>query len=134
MLHIRERRPNSQLLGIFVDDQRDPKERMTILAEQGEILKNDGSVYLVLERGSVQRHETGKRDPDDRAVRKLRVRPVAPRGRPEERQVLDARALSLGTGQSDARTIRCSRTSRARSAPNFTTASPRRSTRSPSCS
>jgi lipopolysaccharide export system permease protein len=36
---------------------------MTILAEQGEILKNDGSVYLVLERGSVQRHEAGKRDP-----------------------------------------------------------------------
>jgi lipopolysaccharide export system permease protein len=63
MLHIRERRPNSQLLGIFIDDQRDPKDRMTILAEQGEIVKNDGSVYLVLERGSVQRHETGKRDP-----------------------------------------------------------------------
>jgi lipopolysaccharide export system permease protein len=63
MLHIRERRPNSQLLGIFIDDHRDPKDRMTILAEQGEIVKNDGSVYLVLERGSVQRHETGKRDP-----------------------------------------------------------------------
>jgi lipopolysaccharide export system permease protein len=63
MLHIRERRPNSQLLGIFIDDQRDPKDRMTILAEQGEIIKNDGSVYLVLERGSVQRHETGQRDP-----------------------------------------------------------------------
>ena len=63
MLHIRERQPNNQLLGIFIDDQRDPKDRMTILAEQGEILKSDGSVYLVLERGSVQRHETGKRDP-----------------------------------------------------------------------
>jgi lipopolysaccharide export system permease protein len=63
MLHIRERRPNSQLLGIFIDDQRDPRDRMTILAEQGEIVKNDGSVYLVLERGSVQRHETGQRDP-----------------------------------------------------------------------
>jgi lipopolysaccharide export system permease protein len=63
MLHIRERRPNGQLLGIFIDDQRDPKDRMTILAEQGEIIKNDGSVYLVLERGSVQRQETGKRDP-----------------------------------------------------------------------
>lgn len=63
MLHIRERRPNGQLLGIFIDDQRDAKDRMTILAEQGEIIKNDGSVYLVLERGSVQRHETGQRDP-----------------------------------------------------------------------
>lgn len=63
MLHIRERRPNSQLLGIFIDDQRDPKDRVTILAEQGEILKNEGSVYLVLERGSVQRREAGTRDP-----------------------------------------------------------------------
>ena len=62
-LHIRERRPNSLLLGIFIDDQRDPKDRVTILAEQGEILKNGGSVYLVLERGSIQRHETGQRDP-----------------------------------------------------------------------
>ncbi len=62
-LHIRERRPNGQLLGIFIDDQREPKERATILAEQGDILKNGSSMFLVLERGSVQRHETGQRDP-----------------------------------------------------------------------
>ena len=31
--HIRERRPNGILSGIFVDDRRDPKERTTILAE-----------------------------------------------------------------------------------------------------
>ena len=37
--HIRERRPNGLLLGIFLDDRRDPKERVTILAEQGEILE-----------------------------------------------------------------------------------------------
>jgi lipopolysaccharide export system permease protein len=62
-LHIRERRANGQLLGIFIDDQREPKERATILAEQGDILKNGSSMFLVLERGSVQRHETGQRDP-----------------------------------------------------------------------
>ncbi len=62
-LHIRERLPNGQLLGIFIDDQRDPKERATILAEQGDIVKNDRGVFLVLENGSVQRHETGQRDP-----------------------------------------------------------------------
>jgi lipopolysaccharide export system permease protein len=62
-LHIRERRPNGQLLGIFIDDQREPKERATILAEQGDILKNENSMFLVLENGSVQRHETGQRDP-----------------------------------------------------------------------
>ena len=62
-LHIRERRPNGQLLGILIDDQRDPKERATILAEQGDIVKNGRGVFLVLENGSVQRHETGQRDP-----------------------------------------------------------------------
>jgi lipopolysaccharide export system permease protein len=62
-LHIRERKPNGQLLGIFIDDQRDPKERVSILAEQGDIVKNDRGLFLVLETGSVQRHETGQRDP-----------------------------------------------------------------------
>jgi lipopolysaccharide export system permease protein len=62
-LHIRERRPNGQLLGIFIDDQRDAKERATIIAEQGDIVKNQRGIFLVLENGSVQRHETGRRDP-----------------------------------------------------------------------
>jgi len=62
-LHIRERKPNGQLLGIMIDDQRDPKERATILAEQGDIVKNERGMFLVLENGSVQRHETGQRDP-----------------------------------------------------------------------
>src|SRR5215471_9905806 len=62
-LHIRERRPNGQLVGIFIDDQRDPKERASILAEQGDIVKNERGLLLVLENGSVQRHETGQRDP-----------------------------------------------------------------------
>jgi lipopolysaccharide export system permease protein len=62
-LHIRERRPNGQLLGILIDDQRNAKERVTILAEQGDIVKNERRIFLVLENGSVQRHEAGQRDP-----------------------------------------------------------------------
>jgi lipopolysaccharide export system permease protein len=62
-LHIQERRPNGQLLGIFIDDQRDPKERASILAERGDIVKNQRGLFLVLENGSVQRHQTGQRDP-----------------------------------------------------------------------
>jgi len=62
-LHIRERKPNGQLLGLLIDDQRDPKERATILAEQGDIVKNDRGLFLVLSAGSVQRHEVGQRDP-----------------------------------------------------------------------
>jgi lipopolysaccharide export system permease protein len=62
-LHIRERRPNGQMLGILVDDQRNPKERATILAERGDTVKSPRGLFLVLENGSVQRHETGQRDP-----------------------------------------------------------------------
>ena len=39
------------------------KEHATYLAEQGEIVKNDTGSFLVLEKGSVQRLESGQRDP-----------------------------------------------------------------------
>src|ERR1700726_5223184 len=52
--HIADRRPNGLLVGIFLDDRRDPKEHATYLAEQGEIVKNDTGSFLVLEKGSVQ--------------------------------------------------------------------------------
>jgi lipopolysaccharide export system permease protein len=61
--HIRERRSNGQLVGILIDDRRDPKERVTFLAERGEILENERGNFLVLEAGSVQRREEAKRDP-----------------------------------------------------------------------
>ncbi len=61
--HIRERQPNGVLLGIFVDDQRDPKERTTMLAEQGTIVKSERGTFLVLENGSIQRQDSGERDP-----------------------------------------------------------------------
>ena len=62
-IHIRERRSNGQLLGIFLDDQRNPKERLTVLSELGELLDNDRGTFLVLQKGVVQRHEVGQRDP-----------------------------------------------------------------------
>jgi lipopolysaccharide export system permease protein len=62
-LHIRERRPNGQLAGIFLDDRRNPKEHVTVLAETGEVLDNDQGTFLVLQKGLVQRHETSQRDP-----------------------------------------------------------------------
>ena len=62
-LHIRERLPNGQLLGILIDDQRNPKERVTLLAEKGDLVRNERGAFLVLETGNVQRHETGQRDP-----------------------------------------------------------------------
>jgi lipopolysaccharide export system permease protein len=61
--HIADRKPNGLLVGIFVDDRRDPHERATYLAEEGEILKNEKGSFLVLAGGSIQRLEAGQRDP-----------------------------------------------------------------------
>src|SRR4051794_195886 len=62
-LHIRERRGDGQLLGIFIDDRRDPNERATSLAEYGEIVETGRGTFLVLINGSVQRMESGRPDP-----------------------------------------------------------------------
>lgn len=61
--HIADRRPNGLLVGILVDDQRDPKEQATYIAEQGEIVKNEQGSFLVLEHGSIQRLQSGRSDP-----------------------------------------------------------------------
>jgi lipopolysaccharide export system permease protein len=62
-IHIRERRPNGQLAGIFLDDARNPKERLTVLAEAGELVDNDTGTFLILQKGIVQRHAVDQRDP-----------------------------------------------------------------------
>jgi lipopolysaccharide export system permease protein len=62
-MHIRERLPNGQLAGILIDDQRNPKERISILSENGDIVTNDSGTYLVLESGTIQRFVAGERDP-----------------------------------------------------------------------
>jgi lipopolysaccharide export system permease protein len=61
--HIRERRADGQLLGIFIDDRRDPNERVTSLAEYGEIIETARGTFLILVNGSVQRLEAGHTDP-----------------------------------------------------------------------
>jgi lipopolysaccharide export system permease protein len=71
--HIRDRMPNGMLLGVFVDDRRNPNERATFLAEQGTIVKDERGTFLVLETGSVQRMEArkreGSREPDPAIVK-----------------------------------------------------------------
>ena len=62
-IRIRERQPGGVLAGIFVDDRRDPKERVTIIADHGTVLKNESGSFLVLEDGNLERFEAGKRDP-----------------------------------------------------------------------
>jgi lipopolysaccharide export system permease protein len=62
--HIRERQNNGELLGVLIDDKRNPKEQVSILAERGEILKNESGTFLILQGGTVQRHQTGEAEPN----------------------------------------------------------------------
>ena len=62
-IRIRERRNNGQLAGIFLDDRRDPAERVTVLAETGDLLDNDKGTFLILQKGMVQRQQATERDP-----------------------------------------------------------------------
>ena len=62
--YIRERRPNGLLAGLLMDDRRDPAIRVTIVAELGEMVKNENGNFLLLQNGSIQRYETKQRDPN----------------------------------------------------------------------
>jgi lipopolysaccharide export system permease protein len=54
--HIRDRSLNGDLLGLLVQDERDPKQVMSYLAERGRIISNDNGSYLVMFDGYVQRY------------------------------------------------------------------------------
>jgi len=60
---IRERQPNGLLVGILLDDRRSEKERVTILAEKGEIIKNAAGSFILFETGSIQRQEAKQPNP-----------------------------------------------------------------------
>jgi lipopolysaccharide export system permease protein len=62
-IRIRERQPGGLLKGIFIDDRRDPKERVSIVADHGTVVKNEGGSFLILEDGNLERFESGKHDP-----------------------------------------------------------------------
>jgi lipopolysaccharide export system permease protein len=62
-VRIRERQPGGLLVGIFIDDRRDPKERVSIVADHGTVLNNVSGSFLILEDGNLERFEVGKPDP-----------------------------------------------------------------------
>jgi lipopolysaccharide export system permease protein len=62
-IRIRERHPNGQLIGIFLDDRRNPKERLSVLSETGELVDNSNGTFLVLQTGVIQRREPSKQEP-----------------------------------------------------------------------
>ncbi len=63
IFHYRERGPGGALLGIFMQDRRDPARISTYIAESGVTIANGAENYLVLEKGSIQRQAAGGRDP-----------------------------------------------------------------------
>jgi lipopolysaccharide export system permease protein len=62
-IRIRERAPGGLLMGIFIDDRRDPKERISIVADHGTVVKSGNNSFLVLEDGNLEKFEADKRDP-----------------------------------------------------------------------
>jgi lipopolysaccharide export system permease protein len=62
VFHYRERGANGALLGIFMQDRRDPLRVNTYIAEAGQTVETKGQNFLVLEKGSVQRQQPGAKD------------------------------------------------------------------------
>ena len=62
-IRIRERQPGGLLMGIFIDDRRDPKERISIVADHGTVVKSGSNSFLVLQDGNLEKFEADKRDP-----------------------------------------------------------------------
>jgi lipopolysaccharide export system permease protein len=59
LVYVRARSPDGTLLGIMVDDDRQPDHRATILAERGRLLESTGAPRVLLMNGS--RQEIDKR-------------------------------------------------------------------------
>lgn len=59
--HYREKSGDA-LLGIFMQDERDPEKVVVYIAERGQTVTVNDQSFLVLENGSVQRQERDSRD------------------------------------------------------------------------
>jgi lipopolysaccharide export system permease protein len=63
IFHIREKRGENQFQGVFIDDTRQPEERITIVAEYGQIVQRGSSAFLIMRDGNVERRRAKERDP-----------------------------------------------------------------------
>jgi lipopolysaccharide export system permease protein len=54
-IHIRDRAPNGELLGLLLHDVRDPKQSASYLAERAQIIKQRGDEYLRMQNGHIVR-------------------------------------------------------------------------------
>lgn len=60
--HFRERGAGGALLGLFIQDKREPGKTVVYLAERGQAVDYEGQSYLALEKGSVHRQQANSRD------------------------------------------------------------------------
>ncbi len=60
VFHIRERRPDGTLEGIFIQDERDKTQSNVYVAAQGIILKNPLGTFLVMRNGTIQQRQIEK--------------------------------------------------------------------------
>lgn len=82
--HIRDRKPDGTLIGLMVNDERDPKKAMTYLAEEGHIVRNGERAYLTMNRGSMHQQEGA---PEEMKIINF------------DRYIFDLSNLTLGSGK-----------------------------------
>lgn len=63
-VHIRERAFNGELLGLLVQDARNPKEVMMYLAERAAIVHDPAGAFLVMKNGHVHRQAEPHKEPE----------------------------------------------------------------------
>lgn len=61
IFHVRQRLPDGTLLGLLVDDNRDPKQHFSYLAERAIVVSENQQSVMVMENGSV--HQQRFEDP-----------------------------------------------------------------------
>ena len=62
VFHYRERAPDGSLRGILMEDRRDPDHISSYVADSGSTWQSGDNSYLVLNNGTVQRHQPNSRD------------------------------------------------------------------------
>lgn len=60
--HIRDRSLDGKLQGLIMNDERDPKQQQSYLAEEGILIEQDGGAYLMMFKGHVVRR-AGPKEP-----------------------------------------------------------------------
>ena len=84
-IRVRERQPGGVLVGVFIDDRRDPNERVSIIADHGKVVKNDARHVPGAGRRQPRTLRNGQQRTGAGRLQPLRLRHV---------EILDAAATS----------------------------------------